>query len=161
VISYLSLKWKQMLSFSNAMGEFDPRESHRSRRKGLESQHRGTPLFDGSMVLLNHAVEIPARAPFHLPPTVIFVSQQSQTSKGCLVPIDVDLGRPWDPPMGDNDLTLGHRRGQITVAQPIRDVPADTELYSFRRMVAPAINRVALDGPGHARVLSMGDTNTK
>src|ERR1700732_2825431 len=64
-----------MLSFSNAMG---------------------------SMVLLNHVVEISACAHFHLPPTVIFVSKQSQTSKGCFVPIDVDLGRPWDPSMGDN-----------------------------------------------------------
>jgi hypothetical protein len=49
-----------MPPFSNAMGEFDPRESHCSRWKRLEPQHWGASLLDGSMVLLNHVVEVSA-----------------------------------------------------------------------------------------------------
>ena len=67
------------------------------------------------MVLLNHVVEISACAHFHLPPTVIFVSKQSQTSKGCLVPIDVDLGRPWDPSVVDDCTEKCLRRLHIAI----------------------------------------------
>jgi hypothetical protein len=39
----------------------------------------------------------------------------TQTSKGCLVPIDVDLGRPWDSSMGDNCTEKCLRRLHIAI----------------------------------------------
>jgi hypothetical protein len=54
------------------------------------------------MVLLHHVVEVSPRTHFHLPPAGIFLTEQSQSSKCCLIAIDVDCFRPWDSPIGDN-----------------------------------------------------------
>jgi hypothetical protein len=90
-----------MLSLSNAMRQFNSRESNYCRPKGLESQHRCAPLFDSPMVLLNHVVEISTRTHFHLPPAGIFLTKRLQTSKGRFIAIDVDFLRPWDSSIGD------------------------------------------------------------
>jgi hypothetical protein len=75
----------QVLTFTNN-GVYRPhakrrielyRESHCSRWKGLEPQHRGASLFYGSMILLNHVVEVSARTHLHLAPAVIFLTQGS------------------------------------------------------------------------------------
>src|SRR5260221_9686491 len=91
-----------MLSFSNAMRQFDSRESNCCRPKGLESKHRSASLFDGPMVLLNHVVEISPRTHFHLPPAGIFLTKQLQTSKGCFIAVDVVFLGPWDSSIGDD-----------------------------------------------------------
>src|SRR5208282_6710414 len=61
----------------------------------------------------------------------------------------------------DDHVALSHHRGQITVAQPISDVPANAELDGFRRKATTPIDCVASYGLGHVSVLSLGDTNTK
>lgn len=82
-------------------GALADRRCH-SRAKGFEPAHRSAPLFNGSMVLLHDVVEVSTCTHLHLPPTVIFLTKQSQGSQGCLIPIDVDLLRPWDLSMGNN-----------------------------------------------------------
>lgn len=113
---FLTLKREQMLSFSNAMGEFDPSKSHCSRWKGLEPQHRSASLFDGSMVLFNHVVEVSAHTHLHLTPAMIFLTQCYQASEGCLIPVDVDLFRPWDSSMGDHSTEKGLCRLPIAIS---------------------------------------------
>src|SRR5258707_13585069 len=66
-----------------------------------------------------------------------------------------------DRGVGDDDLAFSHHRRQITVAQAISDVPANAEFDGFSWKATTPINRVASYGLGHARVLSIGDTNTK
>src|SRR5258706_8729780 len=66
-----------------------------------------------------------------------------------------------DRGVGHDDVALSHHRGQITVAQPISDVRANAEFDGFSRKATTPIDRVASDGLGHARVLSIGDANTK
>src|SRR5258706_10352186 len=104
-----------MLSLFDSMGEFDSRESNRGRTKGLEPQHRSASLLDGPMVLLNHIVEISACPHLHLPPAGIFVTQQSQASKGCFIFIDVDFIRPRDSSMSDNSSEKCLRRLPIAI----------------------------------------------
>jgi hypothetical protein len=53
------------------------------------------------MVLLNHIIEVAARAYFDSPPAAIFLAEQSQAWVGCLIPVEIDLARPKDPFLGD------------------------------------------------------------
>ena len=48
------------------------------------------------------------------------------------------------------DVALGHHGGQISIAQHVGDVLADTELYGLSLESAPAIDRIALDWPSHS-----------
>jgi hypothetical protein len=57
------------------MGELDSGERDRRRAKALEAQHRRAPLLDGTMVLLDHVVEIMARPDLHVLPATIFSRQ--------------------------------------------------------------------------------------
>src|SRR5208282_3071687 len=66
-----------------------------------------------------------------------------------------------DRGVGDDDFALSHHRRQITVAQPISDVPANAEFDGFSGKATTPIDCVAYYGLRHARVLSIGDTNTK
>src|SRR5882724_7339766 len=62
-----------------------------------------------------------------------------------------------DRGVGDDVTALSHHRGQITVAQPISDVPANAEFDGFSWKATTPINRIAFYGLGHERVLSIGD----
>lgn len=95
------LKRQQVLRFSNAMGEFDSGKGDGRRTKGFESQHRSASLLDGPMILLDYIVEVSARAYFHCPLAAVFLTKQSQASKGCLIPVYIDLVRPRDSFLGD------------------------------------------------------------
>jgi len=46
-----------------------------------------------------------------------------------------------------DDAALGHHGGQVSIAQPIRDVPANAELNGLGLEPAASIDRVALDWP--------------
>ena len=57
--------------------------------------------------------------------------------------------------MRHDDAALGHHCHEISIAQPVGDVPADTQLDDFRIEAAPAVQGVSGNRPGHSGISSM------
>lgn len=98
------------------------------------------------------------RAYFHRPPAAIFLTEQSQASKGCLIPVKIDLVRQGTPSWGDGRtksacadsifLSLQSRDATDFPSCPLRDtgsVDRHGRLQPFHpfAMTNPAVARIA------------------
>jgi hypothetical protein len=82
------------LAFANTMRELHARKRSGGCAKGLHGQHWRTTPLDGSMVLLDDVVEIPAAADLDGLPVGILPTQHPQPSvTGCVV-VEIQLSRP-------------------------------------------------------------------
>jgi hypothetical protein len=72
---FIMLALQRVLSFANSMGELDTGQSNGRGPIRLEVQHRRASPFDGSMILLDHVIEISARADLYGPPPGIFLRE--------------------------------------------------------------------------------------
>jgi hypothetical protein len=95
------LALQRVLSFANSMSELDTRQSNGRRPIRLEVQHRSASPFDGSMVLLDHVIEISARPDLCGPPPGIFLREQAQGPTSGAIPVEVDFARPKHSGSGD------------------------------------------------------------
>ena len=85
---------KAELLLANTVRQLNPGERDLRGLEGLESQHRGAAAFDGSMVLLDDIVQIPAVAHSDILPSRVLLTQQSHGQVARRVPIQIDGARP-------------------------------------------------------------------
>jgi hypothetical protein len=76
------------------MCQLDSGQSNRRRAKGLESSRRSASLLDRPMILLNHIIQVAARAYFYGAPAAILLKEQTQASVGGLISVEIDLVGP-------------------------------------------------------------------